>query len=380
MMINRYFALIPVVFLAAFFISCDNSDANNQSASSDFEITENVIVDNSENNSGGDSETARKATPPGVPSSGYGSAENYICADQTARQLDYGCEDATDGKRVYIYTPDKLRNGTSAPVIVYLHGFVAVSPLLYMNHIRHLTKQGYIVIFPQFNREYLGMLADMDQGVMLLHALESANAAMEYLGPKADSGDVTLFGHSLGGLLALSWVDGQDGVQGPAPKAIVVAEAQLDPTDDSIEGIPEFVQPLIAGMLNLIDWQTKLKAVRCPVIVLVGNEDTIASPAMAVNIFDALENAPSKVVYCAETDRHGAPALIADHMGPLCMEGVLPDGLYDATGSFFRLDAMDYHFFWAALDAAIDGAVIVDFDMGAWSDATPVTPVVTLAQ
>ena len=39
------------------------------------------------------------------------------------------------------------------------------------------------------------------------------------------------------------------------------------------------------------------------------------------------------------------------------------------------VDTLDYRFYWAALDAALDNQALVSFDMGKWSDGTPVKPV-----
>ncbi len=38
-------------------------------------------------------------------------------------------------------------------------------------------------------------------------------------------------------------------------------------------------------------------------------------------------------------------------------------------------DALDYRFYYAALDAALDGRDTVSFAMGTWSDGTPVKKV-----
>lgn len=323
------------------------------------------------------------ALPPGQPESGYGSNAGYICDDQSVDKIHWSIFSSAAGKKVYIYMPEVLKNGSSAPVVIYLHGFMAITPLLYMKHIKHLTQQGYIVIFPQFNKEYWGMMTDMDQEAMLERAIVSTNDALDKLGSKAELDKITIFGHSVGGLLAVCW---SYHPEAPAPRNIVLAEAQIDPTQN---GIPEIIQPLVVGMMTLLDWKTESKAATCPVTLLVGNQDWMATPEMAMDIYNELTNASAKVVYLATSDRYGHPTLVADHMAPVCLEGTLEDIIsnYGAAepyvqflfGNTLALDAMDYRFFWAACDAALDGLTSVPFDMGTWSDGRPVTPVEPMA-
>ncbi len=323
------------------------------------------------------------ATPPGQPTAGYGGAANYICNDQTVDKIHWSVTSQAQGEMVIIYLPKVLKHGTSAPVVVYLHGFSAITPLLYMKHIKHLTMQGYIVIFPQFNKAYWGMLTDMDQTKMLARAIKSTNDALAKLGSKAEMNNITLYGHSVGCLLALCW---SYHPEAPGPKNIVLAEPQVDLSQG---GIPAVIEPLVVGMVTAIDWKMEIKATTCPVILLTGNQDWIAAPAMAVDIYNELTNASSKVVYLATSDRYGHPTLVADHMSPVCLEGTLEDIIanYGAVdpyvqwfwGNTLALDAMDYRFFWAACDAALDGKTSLAFNLGSWSDGTPVTPITQLA-
>jgi pimeloyl-ACP methyl ester carboxylesterase len=303
-----------------------------------------------------------KPTPPGQAAEGYGSSQGYVSPGYTV--LTRGCP--WSGKKVTCFVPNRLKNETSAPVVVFLHGFKLVVPDFYLGFIEHLTKQGYIVIFPMSNVGGLFIsLFDTDQNVFMQRAIDNTNKGLSLVGRRADLNDVTVFGHSLGALLASCWI-GSGGIR---PKALVLANVS---TDTSQQGVPVEVTP--------IDWREKAKAVDVPVFLLTGNRDTIAPTAQSIDMYESLVNAPSRVVYSMRRDRHGFPPLAADHNISLTSNWFIPGFLMSwMFGGEGTLDAVDYRFCWAALDAALDNQTEVTFDMGSWSDLTPVKPVQQLA-
>ena len=308
-------------------------------------------------------------TPPGMAGSGYGSGEDYICNGYT--EIVFGS--GTDGSRVWYYIPDKLKNGTRAPVVVFLHGQLCIAPDIYMAHIEHLAKQGYIVIYPQFNKGGLvGLIADLmtdaDQNKYLARAIAGVNNALARIGAIADRNNVTLYGHSLGGLLAIAWSS-----DAWSPKNIVLAEACVE----AKAGIPSFVQGLVT--IVEINWRAKITSIVCPVIILSGSDDTLATTSQAMDIYNNLANASFKVVYELQTDTYGSPDLKADHMAPISDDGWMPDFIMNMFGGDGEVDATDYRYYWTALDAALNDETRVTFDMGRWSDGTAVKKVLQKA-
>ncbi|MBN2077987.1 MAG: carboxylesterase family protein [Spirochaetes bacterium] len=311
----------------------------------------------------------KQPTPPGQADYGYGSGESYICNGFT--EIVFGS--GSDGSRVWYYIPDTLRNGSTAPVVVFLHGQLCIAPDIYMAHIEHLAKQGYIVIYPQFNKGgLLGLMSDLmtdaDQNKYLSRAITGVNSALSRIGSMADRNNVTLYGHSLGGLLSLAWSS-----DAWSPKNIVLADACVD----AKAGIPSFVQFMVK--IVEIDWKTKIASTVCPVIVLTGNDDTLAPSSQALDIYDRLTNASSRVVYQLRTDTHGSPDLKADHMAPISDDGWMPSFIMEIFGGDGEVDATDYRFYWAALDAALNDETAVTFDMGCWSDGRAVNGVARMA-
>ncbi len=312
---------------------------------------------------------SKAPTPPGQPDYGYGSGESYICNGFT--EIVFGS--GSDGSRVWYYIPDSLKNGATAPVVVFLHGQLCIAPDIYMAHIEHLAKQGYIVIYPQFNKGgLLGLMSDLmtdaDQNKYLARAITGVNSALSRIGSMADRNNVTLYGHSLGGLLSLAWSS-----DAWSPKNIVLADACVD----AKAGIPTFVQSMVK--IVEIDWKTKIASTVCPVIVLTGNDDSLAPSSQAMDIYYRLTNAASRVVYQLRTDTYGKPDLKADHMAPISDDGWMPSFIMEIFGGDGEVDATDYRFYWAALDAALNDETAVIFDMGRWSDGRAVNGVARMA-
>ncbi len=308
-----------------------------------------------------------KPSPPERPLTGYGSCENYIASKHTLLQA--GCPYIAT--RVSCFVPDVLKNGSKAPVVVFLHGFKLVRPDFYMDLITHLTRQGYIVIYPWYNVESILLsLFDTDQNVFMRRAIDNTKRGLSLVGSKADLTDVTVFGHSLGGLLASCWI-GSGGIK---PKAILMANPSTDPS----QGIPEFIRQFIR--INPIDWKNLAKRVDVPALILTGDQDTLAPPYQALDLYAHLTNAPARSVYCLRTDDHGEPAIVGNHNMALTGNWLIPESLMNTVfGGAGKVDTADWRFVWAALDAVLGNRTELNFDMGNWSDGTPVKPVVRLA-
>ena len=314
--------------------------------------------------------------PPGAPLTGYGSTERYLQSDNNG--TDYSVQrsgSAANGDQIWYYLPATLKYGDRAPVVVFLHGFACLYPSLYLSHIEHLVRQGNIVIFPQFQKSTLsgflreaGLGQAADQNVWARRAVDTVAQVLEQLGDQVQQDEIYLYGHSLGGLIALSWQ-----ANGGVPVAAVVLS---HPQVNSQEGIPPFVQ----GMLKIIEipWRDYAPAITAPVIILSGNDDTIATVAQSEDILSLLDNAPSKVLYVAQKDSYGRPKISPNHGAPLDDIKGLPDHLkfFSISG---ELDALDYRYYFAGLDAVMDGGRDgLVFDMGAWSNGRAVKPVLQL--
>lgn len=297
--------------------------------------------------------------PPGQPGSGYGSDDNYICTGY--HTTTFGS--MTEGTFTYIFEPNVLKNGSSAPVVIHLHGAMLLGPEIYWDTLRHIMKQGYIVIHPQYNKGLTGLLSDTDQYEMIGRAIDGVNEALNRLGSKAETQNMYIYGHSLGGLIGMCW----EGAGGPAVAGRVLAHPNTDPSTGG-GFTPD---------ITLLDYEFLAVAATGPVTILGGNQDTIAPLNQQVDTYNALVNAGPKKVWYMHGDWYGSPDLDADHMAPINDDGIIPGFIMDLIGGDGEVDTLDYRYYNAAIDAMIQDEVVnVPWNMGTWSDGFPVnTPI-----
>ncbi|MFA9270306.1 MAG: alpha/beta hydrolase [Baekduiaceae bacterium] len=244
---------------------------------------------------------------------------------------------AAAGTRVTWWLPHRP-DGRPAPVVVVLHGFAALDPVLYGATIQHLWRHGYAVVYPQFQRADAGFLTDTDQNTFLARAIDATDVALDRLGDAVDREDLVVYGHSLGGLLAAAW----NPSGGARARAAVLANPST--ATEVPANVPVSITPIdIAALAPLVD---------VPVVLLTGDRDTIAPPAQATTLSDQLTAAPSREVWMARTDLRGWPLVFADHTAPL----------NGARGVGYGL--LDQRFYHAALDQALAGATSPHFTFG----------------
>ncbi|MBK7976041.1 MAG: hypothetical protein IPK07_23135 [Deltaproteobacteria bacterium] len=236
---------------------------------------------------------------PERPTTGPGSTQNYIAT--SAAITNAGEATPTDNTKVAYYVPNVLKHGTTAPVVVFLHGFQAGDPGLYIAHINHLWHQGYIVIFPMFNTT--NAFTDLDQNVMVDRIVRNTNFALANIGAKAELDHVYVYGHSAGAAFG-SVFQFNSGI---TPAGLVLAHPALDTGPVPVPGIV------------LVNFQAEAPYTTAPVVILTGDQDTIAPPSASVTLHGYLTGAASRIAWEGShrqprvpTDQHRPPPAAHD--------------------------------------------------------------------
>jgi pimeloyl-ACP methyl ester carboxylesterase len=266
----------------------------------------------------------------------------------------------------------------SAPVVLFLHGLNGSDPYFYGGWIDHIVRRGDIVIYPVYQTSALQSTKEM-----LENAIQATSDAIDHL---TRSGLVrpqlegfAMLGHSFGGGLAVQIAARAEKVRLPMPKAIMAVQPgwkgnKQMPTDELTE-IPPSVLMLIVD----------------------GDEDQFAKTRQGKTIFCRTNQIllDRKKYVVLQSDYHGSPPLIADHMSPLAPQedyGIGTSPRQEKRREFImRLmglrngeeDALDYFGYWRLFDALFDAALrgknidaVIgserDLSMGQWSDGTPV--------
>lgn len=242
----------------------------------------------------------------------------------------------------------------SAPLIVFNHGWLAIFPYFYRAWIDHIVKRGNIVVYPRYQLGlFLGYKFFSSNAI---NAVKAAIAELQnggHVSPELDKFAVT--GHSLGGGITANMAALAEEVDIPIPKAIMPVQPAF-PVCDPVD-------------LGKISNETLM-------LVVVGEDDTVIENESPKRIFYGCDQIPldKKDFVIQVTDTYGEPALIADHIAPVCISDI----------SHSSVDAMDFYSTWKLFDALTDyafygingeycfGNTSEQRYMGLWSDGTPV--------
>jgi len=293
---------------------------------------------------------ASEPAPPLQPENGPGGSD-YSHAEVHQTAYGFGSQE------FWIFEPAGP-TPASAPLIVFNHGWSAMFPVFYKAWVEHLVKRGNIVLYPRYQWTLTIGVRQATQNV--IRSIQQAILILQDGSVKPELDRFAIVGHSLGGgIVAELAVLAQDHDL-PIPKAVMAVQPYLQ-RDTMMNDFHEMPSTTL-------------------LLVVVGEDDTIAGDASAQVIFQTADRIPSsqKDYIIQVTDRYGYPDLVADHVAPLCA----PD-----TGT---IDALDYYSIWKLFDGLTDYAFYgINWQyalgntpeqryMGVWSDGTPVNEMVVI--
>jgi len=318
--------------------------------------------------------TAQKARPPKQPALGPGGK---AYAHRRVSRTAHG-QGATS---YWLFEPGSPAPKT-APVVIFLHGWSAMNPVIYGAWIDHIVRRGNIVIYPRYQADLRTPPAEFTPNTIAavkaaLHELQTRRHV------KPDREKVAVVGHSVGGLLAANLAALAAESELPRPRAVMCVQP-----GKSWGRIKAAIVPV--SDLGKVPRETLLLA-------LAGDRDTICGDRDAKRIYNETKQVPAenKDYVLMVSDEHGGPALVADHFAPIAISRAYDSGERppDARqGMFFvksrtggeTLNALDYYGTWKLLDALCEAAfegknrdaalgnTDAQRDMGEWSDGAAV--------
>jgi acetyl esterase/lipase len=264
----------------------------------------------------------------------------------------------TGARQYWIFEPDDARPA-SAPLIIFNHGWGALTAAPYDGWIEHLVKRGNIVVYPRYQENLRASPATFTANA--IDAVKSAIATLEHEPGhvKPDLERVAVVGHSAGGNVSASMVALAAANGLPVPKALMCVEP------GKTWNLAERTRIPLADLRNVP--ATTL------ILTVVGDQDRLARDVDAKRIFEEATHVPreNKNFVTLVSDAHGKPALAASHLAPL-------------SAAAQKADALDYYGMWKLFDALSDAAfygthreyALGDTPeqrfMGTWSDGRPV--------
>ena len=177
--------------------------------------------------------------------------------------------------------------GAAGPVVVFLHGWLAVDPAFYAPWIAHLVRRGATVIYPTYQEApYLDTVSPLPNTLVALRlAFERVPVA---------PGRLVVAGHSAGGALAADYAASARAAGLPVPAVVFSAYPGR-----SLRGIPLRIPPVSAHNI----------AAGTKVYVLAGSDDRVVGTRTARTIARTATRAAVtlRLVRDPRADDHGAP-------------------------------------------------------------------------
>lgn len=340
--------------------------------------------------------SAGQASPPAQPAKGPGGKE-YSHTAVIKNRYEQGV------KEYWIYEPDQPKP-TSAPVIVFLHGWSAMDPAVYGAWIDHLVKRGNIVIYPRYQADLKTPLKDFTANAIdaIQNAINRLQNEPDHVRP--DLSKFAVAGHSVGGLLTanVAALAQENGL--PQIEAMMSVEPGRTWNPGTRGNVP-------LADLSKIPPKTLLLAV-------VGDKDRLARDTDAKRVYYEAKNvqADNKDFITLVSDDHGTPPLIAHHGAPTAFDSTYDNGersdgssmLHERLKEKMRewqngndeteisaehlINALDFYGTWKLFDGLCDAAfygknreyalgnTAQQRNMGVWSDGIQVKQLVVTDQ
>lgn len=339
---------------------------------------------------------AAAATPPAQPRSGLPGGADRPDIEIVKRAVGH----ASAATYVF-YTAGQP--ATPRPVVIFLHAWGAMNPLVYGGWIDHLARRGYIVLFPAF--QDVGKTRPPDAMSAMLTLVKEALASLaDDAAARPDLAKVAVLGHSAGAALAANLAAEAKSHDLPVPRLVFSVMPGGIASDPASRGIPLSDLGQVPGTTAIV--------------TLIGDRDAQPSDRASRRILREAAEVPAsrKLFLRVLSDDHGFPALsatLASAGSP--KEGyesapikVPPDPPVDPKAPRVQrprwsadmvlsgeqtilvqqlgrntIDTLDYLGFWKCFDMAADAAFAgtdlaglrtdpAFVDMGRWSDGWPV--------
>ncbi len=315
-------------------------------------------------------------TPPPQPASGPGGGNYPFGAVTTNGPYWANGKTLQDQYKYYIFEPASP-TPLQAPVILFIHGYIATSPSGYQGWMNHMVRKGYVVVWVQYQTSALTPTKSYTTNARIawadaLYRLQNfwwENHVRPIIGTNGVP-QTMIVAHSVGGWIGanIAATVGTAFPTVPAPLALVAIEP---------------------GTKNLVPGEdfSKISA-NTALVEVVGDADTVACKNDAIRIFTQTTQIPPslKNLLWVQTDTHGAPAQVANHFFPNT------DGFNDNA----TIDNRDYNISWklsvgtaecvfgggpdpGACVYGLGAGNLLQIWMGRWSDGVPVRPMVYFA-
>ncbi len=288
---------------------------------------------------------------------------NYLHAAVTFHDF----ADQADG--FWLFEPAAPRPD-SAGLVVFVHGYGAINPMIYGAWIRHIVRKGNVVIFPRYQKNLFNPSAhhfvpNVARAVKdAITTIDTSNLV------KSRTDQMVWVGHSYGGAISANVAARADSLGLPNPVAMLLCSPGTG--------------PFKGGLLDSYeDISDDLK-----LLIMVSEHDRTVGDKLGTKIFETAINSPQRNLIRQRADGHGKPPMTAGHNECYSLDKAFDSGLDNiSTRRALRIgqqDIVDHFGYWKLLDALINcsrqgsqcayafGNTDEQRSMGYWSDGQAV--------
>ena len=257
---------------------------------------------------------------------------NVTYVADSVRMSGYGGK--ADG--FYLFEPVSPKPD-SAPVVVFNHGYASLNPMAYGEWIRHLVRQGNVVVFPNYQRNaFFPFPHRFARNVAKAYfdALDTLSRG-DHVRPLP--GPLVMAGHSYGGATAAFLGVKYQRYNLPPIKGLMLCAPGTGP-----------LRGLRLGSYRKLPEDTRL-------IIVSSVNDVVVGERFQRRIFNTATNTPQRIFLRLYPDNSGQPGIRARHSECYSLNEAFDNGTRNPTigRSFWigRTDAADYFGYWKLMDA-----------------------------
>ena len=193
-------------------------------------------------------------------------------------------QSAETGKPVRLHALWQAHRDPAAPVLLFLHGARrSVEDSAF--RVRNMQALGFAVLAV----DYRGFGQSSEELPSEAMVYEDARAAWAWLAQRHPQRDRYIFGHSLGGAIAVQLASEVDDAKG------LIVEGSFTSIPDVFKTMRWGWLPVSALITQRFDAAKRIAKVKAPVLVVHGDSDTLILPELGRRLFD-LASAPKRFV------------------------------------------------------------------------------------
>ncbi len=259
---------------------------------------------------------------------------------------------------------------TTAPVVLFVHGYGAYNPMIYGQWIRHLVRKGNIVVFPRYQENIFAPRPD-DFAQNVAQAIHDAQKELEH-NPSitADWTQLAFMAHSYGGVITADLAVNFKNYNIPQPKAALLCSPGTG--------------PLSGGRLKTYaEMPSDIK-----LLIMGSQEDPVVGDEFGIKVYKTATGVSQRNLLRQFADRRTGEGLSAGHNESYSVDTAFDSGMRNFTTKralrISKVNPIDYYGYWKLGDALLDcsrhgthcefafGDTPQQRALGTWSDGQPV--------